>query len=64
MVIALTHMRTKNDTKLADEVEVDLILGGHDHVQLSYQSEKTGVVMIKSGTDFEEFTDITLFFDK
>jgi len=32
-VIALTHMRTPNDIRLAEEVEdIDLILGGHDHV--------------------------------
>jgi hypothetical protein len=32
-VIALTHMRTPNDKKLAEGVEdIDLILGGHDHV--------------------------------
>ena len=32
-VIALTHMRTPNDVRLAEEVdEIDLILGGHDHV--------------------------------
>ena len=31
-VIALTHMRTPNDTRLAENVkEIDLILGGHDH---------------------------------
>ena len=33
IVIALTHMRTPNDQRLAKEVEeIDLILGGHDHV--------------------------------
>jgi len=33
VVIALTHMRTPNDRRLAHEVEeIDLILGGHDHV--------------------------------
>lgn len=33
VVIALTHMRTPNDLRLAQEVEeIDLILGGHDHV--------------------------------
>lgn len=33
VVIALTHMRTPNDIRLAEEVdEIDLILGGHDHV--------------------------------
>ena len=32
-IIALTHMRTPNDMRLADNVdEIDLILGGHDHV--------------------------------
>jgi len=31
-VIALTHMRTPNDRKLAENVdEIDLVLGGHDH---------------------------------
>ncbi len=33
IVIALTHMRTPNDIRLAKEVEeIDLILGGHDHI--------------------------------
>ena len=33
VVIALTHMRTPNDIRLAENVEeVDIILGGHDHV--------------------------------
>lgn len=32
-VIALTHMRTRNDKKLAENTtDIDLILGGHDHV--------------------------------
>lgn len=32
-VIALTHMRTPNDIRLAENVDgIDLILGGHDHV--------------------------------
>ena len=32
-MIALTHMRNPNDMKLAENVdEIDLILGGHDHV--------------------------------
>lgn len=33
IVIALTHMREPNDVKLAAEApEIDLILGGHDHL--------------------------------
>jgi len=36
IVIALTHMRTPNDMRLANEVpEIDLILGGHDHDEYS-----------------------------
>lgn len=32
-VIALTHMRSPNDVKLAEgDNKIDLILGGHDHV--------------------------------
>ena len=32
-IIALTHMRTPNDIRLAENTtEIDLILGGHDHV--------------------------------
>lgn len=58
-VIALTHMRLPNDMRLAEQVaEIDLILGGHDHdyecrvVQDKY--------VIKSGTDFREFSVIDL----
>ncbi len=40
-VIALTHMRTPNDVRLAENVaEIDLILGGHDHV---YEKKKVCV---------------------
>ncbi|CAL1300324.1 unnamed protein product [Larinioides sclopetarius] len=61
-VIALTHMRTPNDCRLAENVdEIDLILGGHDHV---YEIKKVnGKYIIKSGTDFREFSKITLDFN-
>jgi predicted phosphodiesterase len=51
-------MRLPNDRILAEKCqgEVDLILGGHDH---SSVFEKIGSVsIVKSGTDFEEFSDI------
>lgn len=33
VIIALTHMRTPNDIRLAENCpKIDLILGGHDHV--------------------------------
>ncbi|KFG31536.1 5'-nucleotidase, C-terminal domain-containing protein [Toxoplasma gondii p89] len=59
LVIALTHMRWNNDEKLAREVDgIDLILGGHDH---SYVTKLVnGTAVIKSGSDFREFSAITL----
>ncbi|XP_011186253.1 mannosylglucosyl-3-phosphoglycerate phosphatase isoform X3 [Zeugodacus cucurbitae] len=59
IVIALTHMRTPNDIKLANNCTgIDLILGGHDHV---YEiKEVNGVKIVKSGTDFRQFSKITL----
>jgi len=61
-VVALTHMRGPNDRRLAEEAtEIDLILGGHDH---DYFSQKiNGVQVIKSGTDFREFSCITVSFN-
>ncbi|KAI4468300.1 nucleotidase-related [Holotrichia oblita] len=61
-VIALTHMRTPNDKKLAEQCdEIDLILGGHDHV---YEIlEINNKYIIKSGTDFRRFSKITINFD-
>lgn len=58
-VIALTHFRTPNDIWLADSVpEIDLILGGHDH---DYDIiKRPNSYIIKSGTDFREFSKITL----
>jgi len=60
-VIALTHMRVPNDRRLAEEAAgIDLILGGHDH---DYFVQKiNGVQVVKSGTDFREFSCITLSF--
>lgn len=47
-VIALTHMRTPNDCRLAANVdEVDLILGGHDHV---YEVKKVSVLVISQSS--------------
>ncbi|XP_022244035.1 uncharacterized protein LOC106461380 [Limulus polyphemus] len=61
-IIALTHMRWPNDCRLAENVdEIDLILGGHDH---DYEVKKVnGKYVIKSGTDFREFSKITLMFN-
>jgi 5'-nucleotidase len=59
MIIALTHMRTPNDLILAQNCsKLDLILGGHDHV---YEIVKVNHLnVVKSGTDFRQFSKITL----
>lgn len=61
-IIALTHMRTPNDIKLAEQCnDIDLILGGHDHV---YEvSQVNNKYIVKSGTDFRQFSKITIQFD-
>ncbi|KAF2359498.1 Calcineurin-like phosphoesterase domain ApaH type, partial [Trinorchestia longiramus] len=58
-VIALTHMRTPNDVRLAENVDgIDLILGGHDHV---YELKQVnGKYIVKSGTDFRAFSHLLL----
>lgn len=82
-VIALTHMRTPNDVLLAERVpEIDLILGGHDHVyekkmvsermfknvrkatlyESHTRSQVNGKYIIKSGTDFRQFSVLTVDF--
>ena len=59
IVIALTHMRWRNDVNLAKKVpEIDLILGGHDH---EYETRNVnGKWVIKSGSDFKELSVIEI----
>lgn len=56
-------MRTPNDIKLAENCDdIDIILGGHDHI---YEIKQVnGKYIIKSGTDFRQFSKITINFDK
>lgn len=59
IIIALTHMRTPNDLNLAQHCpKLDLILGGHDHVYEIIKINHLNV--IKSGTDFRQFSKISL----
>ncbi|XP_048576403.1 mannosylglucosyl-3-phosphoglycerate phosphatase [Nematostella vectensis] len=62
-VIALTHMRVPNDCRLAETTPgIDLILGGHDH---HYEVLKVnGVNIVKSGSDFRQFSHITVEFNE
>jgi 5'-nucleotidase len=68
-VFALAHMRMNHDVKLAEQVEgIDLVLGGHDHfykvepLTTKYNPDKV-VTVVKSGSDFEDFSVVTLLFD-
>lgn len=56
-------MRTPNDIKLAENCnDIDLILGGHDHVyEIKYINNK---YIVKSGTDFRQFSKITVNLEK
>ena len=64
LIIALTHMRAPEDRILASKVpEIDLILGGHDHSYIAEVDPTTGIVLIKSGSDFEEFSDFDVLFN-
>jgi 5'-nucleotidase len=57
MVIALTHMMKYNDIKLAKNIKgIDLVLGGHDH--LIVHEKVNDSVLVKSGTDFRNFSII------
>ncbi|CAI2363335.1 unnamed protein product [Moneuplotes crassus] len=59
LIIALTHMRVKNDKHLADQVpELDMILGGHDHFEADFNIHNT--LVLKSGTDFRQFSLINV----
>lgn len=61
LIIALTHMRVPNDLRLAREVPgLHMVLGGHDH---HYEKHMVGdVLMLKSGSEFREFSVLTVRF--
>jgi 5'-nucleotidase len=56
-------MRWFNDQLLAENVsEIDLFLGGHDHDYVVNKINEKWV--LKSGTDFREFSYISMSIDK
>lgn len=65
-VIALAHMRMHHDVKLAQQVEgIDLVLGGHDHFYrveavVTKSDPNKVVTVVKSGSDFEDFSLVTV----
>ena len=59
LIIAITHMRLPNDRRLAKLCqEIDLILGGHDHLYAIEQYKDC--IVVKSGTDFMNISEINL----
>jgi len=63
LVIALNHMRIPQDKDMAEQNTcVDMIFGGHDHCYYSALNPSTDVFVLKSGTDFECFTNLTVLF--
>jgi 5'-nucleotidase len=58
-VIVLTHTELETDIKLLQsDLEIDLVLGGHNHI---YLAQKMGSkLLVKSGCDFKFFTEIVL----
>ena len=61
-IIALTHMKKDKDRELAEKCagEIDLILGGHDHTQFFEEYDDLRPTIVKSGCDFEEFSELNI----
>ena len=60
LIIALTHMMKYNDIKLAKKFpEIDLILGGHDHLKVHEKINNS--ILVKSGTNFKNFSFLEIF---
>ena len=51
-------MASKNTSEI-----VDFIFGGHDHCYFTDLNQETNVFVLKSGTDFECFSNLTVLFD-
>ena len=64
LIIALTHMQNSSDLILLEdsENEVDLVLGGHDHIYLVQLLNNR--LLLKSGCDFSHFSHLQIDFGK
>jgi len=65
--MALNHVRVPDDLKMARENScpetLDMVFGGHDHHYFRTLAEETDVFVQKSGSDFEDFTNLIVLFD-
>lgn len=61
IVVVVSHQREPNDAKLARKLEpgvVDIVLGGHDHYYAHSIDEKSGIHVLRSGSDFKQLSYI------
>ena len=60
MNIALTHMRVPLDEALPFQApEIDLILGGHDHIIM--EKFINNILVVKSGDNFKHIRTINIY---
>jgi len=56
-------MRIPQDKDMAEKNScVDFIFGGHDHCYYTDLNQNTNAFVLKSGTDFEVFSNLTVLF--
>lgn len=61
LVFVISHMANVSDEKLlSDDNGVDMVFGGHDHI--FYLRRINNKILLKSGTDFDNFSQTKLFF--
>lgn len=59
-IFVLTHMSNASDEKLlSDDNGIDVVFGGHDHI--FFIKRLNDKLLVKSGTDFENFSHVKLF---
>lgn len=59
VIVGITHMRQNDDIRVAEEAEdIDVILGGHDHAIDIFK--RNGRWIVKSGTDFRNYTHMDI----
>ncbi len=62
VIIAVTHLTIAKDREIAAKVGgINVILGGHEHVPISYY--ENGVLIVKSGTDAQYLGVVDLVID-
>ena len=65
LIIALNHMRKPEDLDMAEKCGypiLDMEFGGHDHSYFTFLNSTTDVFICKSGSDFECFTNLSVYF--